>query len=575
MDYSEINSSGIINMFEILSIEAADGDGNKATIRLFYPLREKIFNSEFIDAVIQDMETPEENYARIFLKLQLYQFIITEADGKRSDNMLEKRSIFNPITLTEHRAVKENPELLAVTKGKGKSYDAVYGLLTKHYGESGETGIRADIEKAIYRVTNTDCLLTEYGYRRFLKDVLKKTLELWKERTEDTHGKIKKKLFEEPLLNTEDYISESFTTLFADLKAVLKNYEVYEDEYTGEISCPDEGYDLTTEINRILFDLSGILRSCLENRREGATKKKLSELLDYLKKSEALDVKNKIKSLLSVCNDIADKEGATLRLSRECEKVHNRFLSIFSRKLFKHVCDNFSLSKEEKRLYILFNMGLKSLGGVVPGQEMQLVNYILMNSETVSLFFRAILRKEGKGLKEEFERKFQTFLRVSAAWNTLIRENEKSHNKEREYTKRRTYFDPDVITEEGGKGIQNSIDSEILQGGEEQDEDGQNYDIFQNIGPSGREEGKSRKKSLSKINPEKNIETAIQEIDVKDLLEYYLQEDEIRITTLLIQKFPQSEIAKILGVSQPYISNMKKIIEKKLEPVFRKYNYNF
>ncbi len=580
--------------------------------RLFVPIWNQFFhNEEFRSSFRKSFSDPKDPSIgdQSDLWIDYYQYNVLSHKKKPDFNRAGKTERkYNPYYLL--LSEEFNPELNArfsSHKAKQKYINSlsesqkdemVYKILEKLFKEFSYTvwneKTQELLEDAIYEEKVEFPFLDEEEFEIFLQEEMKKISVVRDYLNKKPH----------PSVITEKdnkFIKETFSG-FAFIEILIKDYRII--NIRNEIRQFLINYYSTkilfTRTAKLNSEFRGEMIEVMASNAEQILDKFLVILKDRYKKSPSANFKKNYKDLIKTIESIKKSEahtkiGAMLRIHSmfvdyrsakqylllKIEPIVESYIRFISKEGYKALIKEYELTKEENRLYIVHNIGIRRLKYKNPLLNEVFIKYIDFSSGIRKLFFETVLIKRNEISQRDLELliSFKVFLKFYRVYKVIARnedryvKNESRHLSRREDLKE--FYDEAEITDI--KSIKNKKNEEELN---EENEEELNEEIEENeeceIEPSNELNDEQElqikiRKSRDPIKYKDKLSLPLQRYVLEDYLMTSFQERDVKVLMMVSEEYTQEAIAEKLKISRKTVIKITEKAAEKLEPIYKEY----
>ena len=614
----ELSPSIVFKVENISIITPLSWKEKTFNLRVYLPDWGKvIYDEEFLDPFIERSGLKVQSKFDVGLFLQYYLQNNIEPNGEFALSSLKEKKALNLDSM------EFNDFINSLMSGKYIGPDKKEDIIEK---------LRLDLSKEDIRDCNT--ILKNALYREIPTTKISKTGQL------ELYIIYYKKILEHYKKIAESYEPGEILTKEnrATLKDLLNEKDIYyelRDSFANDIPFNDILVDIqnTTgpfrEINlyKPSFDTDQILKFNFDHS-DKLVNKIIAHLTEWLKTTKGDDrnemltdwisfcedyfsqsKEDKIVSLIRISDMFSDKTGLLKKFNLEIEELLRVCYRSWAKKVFPILNQSENLTKEEKRLFILTNIGSPILNYRTPVFDPVMAQYINFGPEPLALLIvTSIMKKFVKYyslLNLEF---FLAFLKFYGFWSKYSREQENENYNEEKNQKRKDsnldfdnfYYNPteaalpkinhsenespntenEVIEVNLTNNSDNDItdnDKELIEDLESNENDGEeikrdlekyrDFDILDNTQPEDETDDWDEKIKVKKpaIRIDQIINKMLKEFDFNDIIEQYCTADEqLLLKDIHEYKMTYDVAAEARKVSGAAINKRLKRIYKKL-----------
>ncbi len=213
------------------------------------------------------------------------------------------------------------------------------------------------------------------------------------------------------------------------------------------------------------LQISNRLINFLEVKKKRKFKKEkiyeIDQLIQFISKMSDLPEAEKWKGLLLLRDRFYDQRDSLYFFVNKMDDIVKKHLRNFSKIIFHDLVTQENLNREERRLFIISNIGLPSFDYTTPIFESCLIEFFNFNKVILTLFIEVVLNRnlsfDRVDLKNYLDYQWRIFLNFYGFWHNEIKSSEqerKRHSRERKgteqlaegYHKDKNALDPNDLT---------------------------------------------------------------------------------------------------------------------------------
>lgn len=618
----EISPSIVFKVEQITITEKFSGNERTVNIRMYIPDWGKvIYNEDFLDPFIQRSELKGQSKFIVGLFLQHYLQNNIEPNGEFALSSLKEKKTLNL------DSVEFNDFIASLMGGKyieQNKKEKFIEKLRREYSNEDIEDRQTILKNSLYREIPTT-KISKTGQLEFFILYYKKIFEHYKKiaetyapgdnLTKDDRDTLKNLLKEKDIFyELRDSFANGipFNDILVDIQNITEPFReinLYKPSFDTDQVLKFDFVHSDELVNKLIAHFTNWLEDTKGNDRKGILKDGISFCEEYFGQSK----EDKIVSLIRISDMYSDKEGLAKMFNLEIEELLRVCYRSWAKKVFATLNQSENLTKEEKRLFILTNIGSPILNYRTPIFDPILAQYINFGSTSLMLLYFSSLNKiNSQTLRNIIFQFFLSFLKFYGFWSKYSREQENEYYNEEKYQKRKNsnldvdnlYFNPTEATlpkinqsdnespktekEVLGENLPDYLDNDISSAIDDNDED-LNEDLEQNVNdienvkpelekyrdfaildntqPKDETDDWDEKMKVKKpsIRIEDIINKMFEEFYFNDIIGQYCTADEQSLLKeIYICKRPYDEAAEERHVSKVAINNRLKRIYNKL-----------
>ncbi len=195
------------------------------------------------------------------------------------------------------------------------------------------------------------------------------------------------------------------------------------------------------------LQLSNRLINFLEVKKKRKFKKEkifeIDQLIQFTSQMRDLPDEDKWKGLMLIRDRFYDHRDSLYSFVNKLDKKVKKHLINFSRIIFHDLVTQENLNREERRLFIISNIGLQSFDHAILVFERNTLDFFTFNKFILTLFIEVVLNRnlsfDTVDLKNHLDYQWRIFLNFYGFWHNEIKSSEqerKRHSRERKVTER-------------------------------------------------------------------------------------------------------------------------------------------
>lgn len=618
----ELSPSVVFKVENISISRSCSWKEKKYDLRVYIPDWDAvIFDEEFLDPFMNKFgfKPHMKNYVALLLQYYIQNNILPK-EGFALSSLKEKKTL-------NLESVEFNVFISSLMDGKYIEPDKkekIIEKLRREYSQEDIEDRQTILKSALYREIPTT-KISKTGQLELFIIYCKKILEHYKKiaetyapgynLTSDDRDTLKNILNEKEIYyELRDSFANGipFNDTLVDIQNITEPFReinLYNPSFdTNQVFKFDFSHS-DNLVEKIIAHLTKWLVDTKGNDRKETLLDWISFCKDYFSQSK----EDKIVSLIRISDMYSDKSGLVKIFNLEIEELLRVCYRSWAKKVFPILNQSENLTKEEKRLFILTNIGSPILNYRTPIFDPILAQYINFGSTPLMLLYFSSLNKiNSQSLRNIIFQFFLSFLKFYSFWSKYSREQENENYNEEKYQKRKnsnldidnSYFnsppakkrkknqpankssdtEKEVLEENLTDNLENDFsiaiddnDEDLVEDFEPNENDMESvkldlekyrdFEILDNTQSKDETDDWDEKMKVKKpaIRIEDIINKMFEEFYFKDTIgKFCTAEEQSLLMDIYIYKKPYDEAAEVREVSKVAVNNRLKRIYKKL-----------
>jgi hypothetical protein len=450
----ELSPSIVFKVEQIPITDSSSGIERTVNLRMYIPDWGKvIYDEDFLDPFIQRSGFKGHSKFIVGLFLQCYLQNNIEPNGEFALCSLKEKKGLNL------DSVEFNDFIASLMGGKYIEPDKKEKFIEKLRRDYSNEDIEARqtiLKNALYRempstkISKTGQFELYIIYYKKIFEHYKKIAETYApgdNLTKDDRDTLNNLLNEKDIffeLRNSFFNGIPFNDILVDIQNITEPF--------GEINLYKPSFDTNqilkfNDSDELVKKIIEHLSQWLEDTKGNDRKETLLDWISFCKEYFSQSKEDKIVSLIRISDMFSDKSGLVKIFNLEIEELLRVCYRSWAKKVFPTLNQSENLTKEEKRLFILTNIGSPILNFRTPIFDPILAQYINFGSTPLMLLYFSSLNKiNSQTLRNIIFQFFLSFLKFYGFWSKFSREQEKeNYNEEKNQKRKKSNIDIDNL----------------------------------------------------------------------------------------------------------------------------------